>query len=52
MNIIIVGAGKVGITIGEQLSSENHNITIIDLNQKKVEEAEFRWRQALWTRSF
>lgn len=40
MNIIIVGAGKVGITIGEQLSSENHNITIIDLNQKKVEEAE------------
>ena len=39
MNIIIVGAGKVGITIGEQLSSENHNITIIDLNQKKVEEA-------------
>ena len=68
MNIIIVGAGKVGITIGEQLSSENHNITIIDLNQKKVEEAEekfdvmgvvgtapvtkFRWRQALWMRSF
>lgn len=40
MNIIIVGAGKVGITIGEQLSFENHNITIIDLNQKKVEEAE------------
>lgn len=40
MNIIIVGAGKVGITIADQLSSENHNITIIDLNQKKVEEAE------------
>lgn len=39
MNIIIVGAGKVGTTIAEQLSSENHNITIIDLNQKKVEEA-------------
>lgn len=40
MNIIIVGAGKVGTTIADQLSSENHNITIIDLNQKKVEEAE------------
>lgn len=40
MNIIIVGAGKVGMTIADQLSSENHNITIIDLNQKKVEEAE------------
>ena len=38
MNIIIVGAGKVGTTIANQLSSENHNITIIDLNQKKVEE--------------
>ena len=40
MNIIIVGAGKVGTTIADQLSSENHNITIIDLNQQKVEEAE------------
>ena len=27
MNIIIVGCGKVGYTLVEQLGGENHNIT-------------------------
>lgn len=30
MKIIIVGCGKVGRTITEQLSSENHDVTVID----------------------
>ncbi len=30
MRIIIVGCGKVGLTITEQLSLENHDITVID----------------------
>ncbi len=30
MNIIIIGCGKVGISLAEQLSDENHNITLID----------------------
>jgi trk system potassium uptake protein TrkA len=30
MNIIIVGAGKVGYTLAENLTSEDHDITIID----------------------
>ena len=30
MNIIIVGAGKVGSALTEQLSAEGHNITIVD----------------------
>ena len=30
MNIIIVGAGKVGYTLAKNLSDENDNITIID----------------------
>lgn len=30
MNIIIVGCGKVGNTLVEQLSNENHNLVVID----------------------
>lgn len=30
MNIIIAGAGKVGITLAEHLSAEDHSVTIID----------------------
>ena len=36
MNIIIVGCGKVGYTLVEQLSSEEHNIVVIDKNAEKV----------------
>lgn len=36
LNIIIVGAGKVGRTLVEQLSKEGHDITIIDKNPAKV----------------
>ncbi|MCR4601748.1 MAG: Trk system potassium transporter TrkA [Clostridia bacterium] len=39
MNIIVVGAGKVGYTLAEQLSTENHQVTIIDKNPDKVEYA-------------
>ena len=36
MNIIIVGCGKVGQALAEQLNEEGNNITVIDLNPKKV----------------
>ncbi|MSS62438.1 Trk system potassium transporter TrkA [Velocimicrobium porci] len=36
MKIIIVGCGKVGRTIAEQLSREGHDITVIDLRQDRV----------------
>lgn len=36
MNIIIVGCGKVGQTLTEQLNQEGNNITVIDLNANKV----------------
>lgn len=32
LNIIIVGCGKVGATLTEQLSKEGHDITLIDKN--------------------
>ena len=34
MQIIIVGDGKVGVALTEQLSSEGHDITVIDSNPK------------------
>ena len=32
MKIIIVGCGKVGTTLAEQLNKENHDIVVIDKN--------------------
>lgn len=39
MKIIIVGCGKVGYAIAEQLNEERHDITVIDTNREKVEQA-------------
>lgn len=36
MNIIIVGCGKVGYTLVEQLNGEDHDIVVIDENEEKV----------------
>lgn len=38
LNIIIVGCGKVGATLIEQLSMEGHDITVIDKNPKRIQE--------------
>ena len=40
MNIIIVGDGKVGYTLAENLAQENHNITIIDKNEEALRRAD------------
>lgn len=37
LQIIIVGCGKVGRTLVEQLSREGHDITIVDKNAEKVQ---------------
>jgi len=37
MNIMIVGAGKVGSALVQQLSAEGHSVTLIDLNANKVQ---------------
>jgi len=36
MKVIIVGCGKVGLTLAEQLTKENHNVTVIDKNYNKL----------------
>ncbi len=40
MNIIIAGGGKVGITIAERLSYEDHDITLIDTDTEVLAEAQ------------
>ena len=38
LSIIIVGCGKVGLTLVEQLSREGHDITVIDRNRALVDD--------------
>ena len=38
MKIIIVGCGKVGTSLAERLSVEDHDLVMVDLSEKKVEE--------------
>lgn len=37
MNIVIIGAGKVGYSLARQLSIEHHNVTVIDTSADRVE---------------
>ena len=46
LKIIIVGCGKVGTTLVEQLSKEGHDIIIIDKN-KNVKLSDLRYVQVL-----
>ncbi len=39
MNIIIAGAGKVGLNVAGHLVAEGHNITVIDTNQETLDRA-------------
>ncbi len=38
MQIIIVGAGKVGSTLAEHLAAENHSVSLIDLNSELLDQ--------------
>lgn len=37
MNITIIGAGKLGVMLAKTLTSGNHDITVVDINEDKVE---------------
>ena len=37
VNIVIIGQGKVGSTLTEDLIKESHDITVIDINAKTIE---------------
>ncbi len=43
MNIIIVGCGKIGMSLVERLSHENHDLVLVDLNPDKIEDATNRF---------
>ena len=38
MNIIIVGCGKVGATLVNELAAEKHNIVVVDTDMEKLDE--------------
>ena len=40
MKIIIVGAGKVGFTLAEHLSREDHDVTVIDTGEEALRRAD------------
>lgn len=39
MKIIIVGCGKVGITLAQSLANEKHNVILVDKNQEVLDNA-------------
>ncbi len=39
MNIIIAGAGKVGLNVAGQLVAEGHNVTVVDTSQSTLDRA-------------
>ena len=42
MNIIIAGGGKVGVSLARQLTAEGHDITLIDSDDRVLEESKKR----------
>ena len=43
MKIIIVGCGKVGASLAERLSAEGHDLVMVDISAKKIEEVANRF---------
>ena len=39
MDIVIVGSGKVGFSLAEQLAKEEHNVTVVDSNEEALRRA-------------
>lgn len=37
MKIVIIGAGKIGATLAEQLTREGHEITVVDINAESLD---------------
>ncbi len=48
MNIVIVGAGAVGLYVSMTLSAKGHNVILVDKNPKKLEQAS--WQMDIATR--
>ena len=42
MKIIILGAGQVGETLAENLVKEDNDITLVDINAKRLSELQFK----------
>ena len=38
MKIIIIGCGKVGFALAEELTQENHDVTVVDSSYQRLQE--------------
>lgn len=36
MKIVIIGGGKIGFSLAEELANENHDIVLVDNDKEKV----------------
>ncbi len=49
MKIIIIGCGKVGFALAEELTQEDHDVTVIDSSyhrlQEVAEDLDAHWRK-------
>jgi 2-polyprenyl-6-methoxyphenol hydroxylase-like FAD-dependent oxidoreductase len=43
-NVIVIGAGAVGVVLGGALARAAWNVTVVDVNEAKLEAG--RWRKA------
>ena len=48
MRIIVIGAGKVGYTLAEHLTQEEHDVTVIDKDEDVIERGRVVDKKPLW----
>ena len=52
MNIVVAGTGYVGLVTGACLSEVGHNVTCVDIDEKKVEIMKLRYEKCMSSRVF
>ena len=52
MNIVVAGTGYVGLVTGACLSEVGHNVTCVDIDEKKVEIMKLRYEKCMNSRVF
>jgi len=49
MKILIAGSGEVGYHLAKQLSAEEHDITVIDINESRLDRVDAQPKYSLCT---
>ncbi|UCE32662.1 MAG: FAD-dependent oxidoreductase [Burkholderiales bacterium] len=48
--VVVLGAGKIGLTLAESLASQGHRVTIVEAGKRIAEDVmpSFKWRHTQW----